>query len=292
MRTQEHKPTPTQVFAESPETLPTTVNNGAGTDLDVYRDLVDTAGAGLEDARVEELLTPFLGLLQPLSPQLDRSRPEYIPEARDGMFINTLTNQVFSGEEGLQVIPCARDYLYGEWIPRDLGGGFRGQHSPDEPLVMRLKKEQGAFKKLVTVEGTELVEQFNVFALVGPAPLTPENAERVVMAFTSTKITVYKGWFSRIANIRYPVDGRSITPAMYAHLWQMTSVSQSNKQGRFWNIKVELSGGPNPRNSLIRPNELLFQMGKEFSELVRSGRAKADFSAESADTHTEDAPPF
>lgn len=65
----------------------TPANLGVGTDLEII-DFGDDAGAGMEGARSEELLTPFLGLIQALSPQVDPSSPDYQESARPGMLVN------------------------------------------------------------------------------------------------------------------------------------------------------------------------------------------------------------
>ncbi len=262
----------------------TPANLGPGTALEVV-DFGDDAGAGMEGARSEELLTPFLGLIQALSPQVaDPSGPVYNEAAKPGMFVNTMTGQLFDGRTGLDVVPVARDYLYGEWVPRTQGGGFRGIVGPDDERVQRLIRAQGRFKSLDTGEGTELVEQFNLFALVAPPPLDEASAEQVVIAFTSTKLGVYKKLFTRIGSLKYPVNGRVVTPPIWAHRWRLTSVGQKNSQGQpFYNFQFELTS-PTARESLIRPNEPLYAMAKGFSELVRSGQARANFQAAGGET--------
>jgi len=268
--------------------------DGGGRDLEVFRGLAEDAGAGLEGARMEELLTPFLGLLQPLSPQLDSGSPAYMEQAKQGMFVNTVTGQLFDGRTGLDVVPCAREYLYGEWTPRDAGGGFHGQRGPDDPEVRELLAKQGRFKKLLTPRNTELIEQFNVYAIVGPPGFAAGEGEQVVLSFTSTKMKVYKVWFNQIGHIKYPYQGRTITPAMWAHRWRLTSVRQENEKGVFWNYQIRLANGDNPRDSLVLPNDPLFEAGKDFSELVRSGRVKADYdtAAAGAGETDPDAAPF
>lgn len=263
-----------------------------GTALEVI-DFGEDAGAGLEDMRADELLTPFLALLQPLSPQLDRSSGVYIPEAHDGMLVNTLTGELYNGEVGLDIIPVARNYMYGEWVPRDDGGGFRGKHSPEEPLVMQLKREQGEFKSLKMLNGNDLIEQYDLYALVGPAPITVENHSQVVIGFTSTKITVYKRLMSRISQIRYPINGVPQRPPIYAHRWHLTTVQQSNKKGRFWNLEFALSGGEQVRDSLIKPDQPLYQIAKHFSDMIRQGKVQANYGAATeAGTVDDDTPPF
>ncbi len=262
-----------------------------GTDLEIY-DFGDDSGAGLEGARSEELLTPFLAVLQSNSPQLDSGSPLYQESARAGMLINTMSGQLFDGKAGVDLVPVARDYQYTLWRPRDLNGGFRGTVAVDDPQIAKLLQRYGHFRMpryrdgawtgdpFVTQdeEEVEAVEQFNLFAMVGTPPIAADTAERVVVAFTSTKIAAYKALFTRVSALKYPVGGRMITPPIWAHRWRLTTVRQENSKGVFFNVRFDLDGA-SPRDALIRPNEPLYLLAKEFSEMVRSGQAKANYDA-------------
>lgn len=290
------------------------VGRATGTDVEVFRGLAETAGAGLEGARIEEMLTPFIALLQSNSPQVDPTSAVYLAKAQQGMFINTASSRLYPSD-GFPFVPCAREYQYGEWTPRDKGGGFHGTRGPDDPEVQALLKRYGRFQKLPTERGTEFVEQFNVYGFAADLVLVdgqpwfdPASVSRVVLPFTSTKIGVYKRWFASMGEIRYPYQGRSITPAMWAHVWMIRSVPQTNDKGKFWNYApIGLVRGENPRDSLILPDDPLFAAGKEFSEMVRTGQARADYDTAVAAAGTtepgdayerdsrgrgDDAPPF
>lgn len=265
-----------------------------GQEIEVF-DFGGDEGSGLEGARSEELLTPFLAVLQSNSSQLDSGSPLFQESARAGMLINTMSGQLFDGRTGVDLVPVARDYQYTLWRPRDLNGGFRGTVAVDDPQIAKLLTRYGHFRMPRYRDGAwtgdpfltqdeeevEAVEQFNLFAMVGAPPITADTAERVVVAFTSTKIAAYKTLFTRVSSLKYPVGGRMITPPIWAHRWRLTTVRQENAKGVFFNVRFDLDGA-SPRDALIRPNEPLYLLAKEFSELVRSGQAKANYEAGSA----------
>lgn len=58
---------------------------------------------GLENARAEDFQIPRLQVAQALSPQLLRSKPEYIPGLMVGQFFNTVTQEVYG--DTVQVVP-------------------------------------------------------------------------------------------------------------------------------------------------------------------------------------------
>jgi hypothetical protein len=257
--------------------------------LPAVYDFGEDAGAGLENLSANEILTPFLALLQPLSPQLDKTHQKYLPNAEQGMFLNTLTNELYDGETGLECIFIARDYVYGEWVPRDQGGGFKGTRDPSDALVQKLLQEQGGFKKLETPDGTDLVEQYNLYSFVAPK-LDPMTIDQVVIGFTSTKIKPYKNLMSRIARIRYPVGNKMVQPPLWAHKWKLTAVAQSNSKGRYWNYHFQLANGESSPDSLLQLDDPLYVQAKGFNEMFKTGKVRADYA--STDAGVDDDPPF
>jgi hypothetical protein len=157
-------------------------------------DLGEDAGAGTEDLRTEELLTPILRILQKGSPEVDPAMSEYNEDLRAGMIYNIATQEAYAGKTGIEMVVCARDYHYGMWVPRDLGGGFRGMLRPEDPAVRQGLAKHGKFKKLphTTEEGeqVELVETIQLYVLYAEDHLTDHNAQRAIVAFTSSALPV------------------------------------------------------------------------------------------------------
>lgn len=80
-------------------------------------------GRGFEEADAESFAIPFLALLQKLSPQADPDDPAYMKGAKPGMFLNTVTNDLY---DEVEVIPCAFQRRFNRWAAREAGGGFKG----------------------------------------------------------------------------------------------------------------------------------------------------------------------
>lgn len=84
-------------------------------------------GRGFEEADVDSFAIPFLAVLQKSTPWADPDDAAYIKGAKAGMFINTVTLELFNEVE---LIPCAYQRRFNRWAPRDLGGGFKGTFQP------------------------------------------------------------------------------------------------------------------------------------------------------------------
>ena len=264
--------------------------DGPGTAIEAY-DFGEDAGHGFEGTTAAELLTPFLSIIQGLSPQLDPTSPKYLDAAKQGMILNTVTNELYNGQNGLEIVAVYRRPTFTEWVPREQGGGFQGEREIDDPEVLRLKHEQGNFKKLQTDHGTDLIEQYNLFVMYGAPDIDEVNASEAVLAFTSTKIGAYKQFYTRAKAIAYP-DGKGgvIQPPLWAHRWRMTTVSQKNTKGTFFNWKIDLAEGT-PHASLLKRTSPLYQRAKAFGEMLAAGKATANYEAGGTE-EAEDSIPF
>ena len=76
---------------------------GANVSTDVMDDIFSTAGEGASFDS-SEMQIPFVRLIQAMSPQLSKKKPEYIEGAEQGDAFNTVTSEIWKGEEGLKVV--------------------------------------------------------------------------------------------------------------------------------------------------------------------------------------------
>ena len=118
--------------------MATAVAKAKGVDVstDVLDDIFETAGDGASfDA--SEMQIPFVRILQAMSPQLSKKKPEFIEGASQGDLFNTVTGQYWDGEEGVTVIPCYQTTKYLEFVPREQGGGYMGEIPANDPVLTR-----------------------------------------------------------------------------------------------------------------------------------------------------------
>ncbi len=247
-------------------------------------DYGEDTGAGFEGIGQEDLLIPFLNVLQKGHAQVDEEKPGYIEGARAGMVINSVTESLYP--EGINFIPVHRDHKYVEWVPRDDGGGFVGIHEPEDPMVLDAKKG-GAFGKLETPEGNDLVETFYVFglALDDDGAYTP-----AVIPFASTQIRAYKRWMTQMRSIqlRDPETGRRVTPPMFAHMFTLRTRAQENKKGSWHGWAIGFSQPARPEEGIgaaqasrLAPGDELYIAAREARDLVMSAAARVAYETSS-----------
>lgn len=254
-------------------------------------------GAGLKNISNEERKVPFLRILQSNSPECEEGNSKFMPHAKAGMFMNTSTKQLY---KSLQMVACARDHKFIEYVPRAIGGGFVELHKPGSELVAMLRAQHGKFGRLprnVTrrdkdgqaLDGTEIVESFELYAIL----LDPESGAkfRAIVPFQSTQIGKYQSFIDRADSIEYLVAGSDVPvkPALFSHRWLLTTGNEKNKKGAFKGYVIGLAekkedgSDDAPIKSFIKRSDPLFLQAKEFSKFVEAGQAEVDYAAGAAD---------
>ena len=79
------------------------------------------ADEGFDNVDSNSLALPFLKVLGQLSPQVTQGDSQFNADARPGMIYNTVTNELYNGADGMDVIPCFYKLEYIEWKDRDKG---------------------------------------------------------------------------------------------------------------------------------------------------------------------------
>lgn len=228
---------------------------------DLLDDMMLDAGEGAAFS-ADEMQIPFVRLLQALSPQLNKKKAEYIDGASSGDAFNNVTGQYWDGEQGLTVIPCYQTTKYLEFTPREMGGGFRGEINPNNPVLQQTTRSGS---KEILPNGNELVKSDQHFCLI-----VDEDGgyQPAVIDMKSTQLKVSRRWKTQIAMQKVTLpDGRKVTPPVFATMWKLRSVEESNDQGSWSNWAVEKVG-------LVKDRDL-YQEARTFRKSIEAGEVKA-----------------
>lgn len=216
-------------------------------------DYGEDAGLGFEGTTREDYAIPFLVVLQALHPQCEKGNAKHIEGAEAGMILNTVTNDLYDGDEGIVVIPVHRAHKFIEWVPRDSGGGLVAIHEPDSEFVRDARRANKKFGRIELPEsGTELTESFSVFAI----HVREEGVlEQVLINFGSSMIKTYKQWMTRMGSIQIKVKGQTIRPPMWAHRYRLVTKLNKNKKGSWyaWSIGFDGNSAEEARLAMDHP---------------------------------------
>ena len=240
------------------------VNAVATIDVNAMDLLEESAGQGFENVSKKDLATPFIKILQSLSPQVKRTKTEYIEDATEGMFFNTVTKELVNGSDGILVIPCHYQQRYVEWKPNQ--GGFVKDHGMDVKFYEGLNKNDKGIA--ITPEGNEVVRYATFYVLVVKKDGSFEPA---IISLASTQFKKGLTWNTTMRNITLrKKDGTLFTPAMFSHAYRCKSVPENNDQNDWWGWKIEKEClTPELNNGL----EIL-AAAKNFYELVEQDKVK------------------
>ena len=152
-------------------------------------DFAADANVGLEKMTASDLAIPFISLIQKTSPQI-----EEIDGAKPGMIFNSVTNKLY---KEITVLPCGYKRSFVEWKPREKGGGYVGEHTPDSELAGKPRNDRG---EVVLENGNILVETAYQFILL----IDGNNAETAVISMSSTQLKKARRWNSMMMGLKVP----------------------------------------------------------------------------------------
>ena len=96
----------------------------------------EDSGSGFEGITTSDLQIPFIRIINALSPQIDKDdSANFIKGSSAGDIFNTVTKQMWEGDEGVVVLPSIYHMKLLEFVPRSEGGGFVGELSADSADV-------------------------------------------------------------------------------------------------------------------------------------------------------------
>ena len=134
------------------------------TALSTFDDTLLSGGTGLEETTSEDFAIPFIRVLQPMSPQLQKQHGSYVAGASAGTLYNTVTGEAYDGEKGILIVPCAYNKKYIEWIPREKGGGL--VNANHDIAILSSCTRDSDNRRYYTPAGNEIVETAQFFVLI------------------------------------------------------------------------------------------------------------------------------
>jgi len=205
-------------------------NNGVVDVAMIAEDSKTTSGFGsLNLAR--DTAIPYISILQPLSPQLNQSKAEYIETAKAGQLYNTVTQETFSE---LIVIPVFYHLRYVEWKARTDGGGFIASHSADSGILGQATRDPMT-NKYVLDNGNHIVQTAYHYVLAK----INGGYQNAVISMSSSQLKKSRRWNSLMLSQKIKGPSGMFTPPTYAFTYKITTVSESNDRGSWFGFQVE-----------------------------------------------------
>jgi hypothetical protein len=230
--------------------------------------LFDGAPTGLENVTANDVLIPRITILQALSPQLNKQKPEYIAGAEAGDFCDVALSDTFRGT--FTFLPVYFAVVHLEWAPRASGKGLVANHGlkvPDDIKKQLQKDDKG---RDILPNGNYIVPTATWFGLNLTA-----GGRRSFIPLSSTAFKASRNWMTKITNEKLVIGDREIQAPVYWRGWNISTTHETNAQGDWFGWKMEAG----PTILEIDPSKRLLEGAKDFYVQVRQGFVQGDFSS-------------
>ena len=226
------------------------------------------AGQGLNMTQ-EDLALPFLKVLGQLSPECNKRDAKHVEGAEPGMIINTVTNEIYDGVKGIDVVPVHYKRQHIEWQDRGESQGAPVkiyEAGDDLPSTTRDK-----FNKDRLSNGNYLENTASHFVVIlGNSPTT------ALISMKATQLKVSRKWNSMMMGLKMQGKNGLFTPPTYSHIYKLSTVQMSNDKGTWFGWDVAKVGPVEDAD--------LYNMAKQFAASVGKGETQAKFGSEENET--------
>jgi hypothetical protein len=217
-------------------------------------------GRGSEEMDMGDITIPRLSIIQDLSPQGKKNKPEYIEGAEVGHLFNTITKELFTGEVMFIPVYFRKEYII--WKTRKAGGGFHGAFATEQQAVAALADLEG------NANDYEIVDTHVHFVLLVKAGSTKDKPilEEVVLSMSKSQNKV-----SRQLNTMVKLAGGD----RFSRIYKLSATEEQNKNGDdYWNFRVQPFG---------YVSEAMYKRAEETYEAISSGQRKVDHGSDDTD---------
>jgi hypothetical protein len=244
-------------------------NKNVVTKKEEGKELVDMSmfsgvDSGFEGTSADTFKTPFLKVLQALSPELKKSDPSYVPEAQAGMFFNTATQLC---HEKIEVIVLKIEHSILAWRP--MRGGFVGRFSKAQESEL-VAKQVGVEKW--DSDDNELMDSIEFFCLNAADP-----SEIFILPLSKASIKHGKAFATRLRMLK--ANGKPVNVS-WAGVWELSVVEEKNDKGSWYTV----GSSPTFKRFITKEERDNFVLPSK--EMLRS--AETDYKAMDSDAVVAD----
>lgn len=197
---------------------------------------------GLENLTQSDIGVPLISVIQPKSPEVDETHPDYpkkkIEGAKAGMVIESASRQILYRRDGppLVVIPCFYTKVWIEWRPNK-GGIARINSTPEVLTRSRLTEQPGQPKRLVVVEGEGTGNEVRETAQFAVLYHTEAGWKQAMLPLSGAGLRVARAWLNKAT---VPINGQ-MRP-IFARAYNVTTIVTSNAKGSWFEFEFQVAG--------------------------------------------------
>jgi len=218
------------------------------------------ANAGSQNMTQEDLALPFLKVLGQLSPEVNKQNAKFINSAEPGMIVNSVTQELYDGAKGINVIPVHYERQYVEWQDRgDSKGAPVAIHSAESDIMSTTTRDKSWKDRLPN--GNYLENTANHFVI-----LMNKSPSTALISMKATQLKISRKWNSIMMGLKLQGKNGLFTPPTYSHIYNLKTVQMSNDKGTWFGWDVSKVGPVTDKG--------VYGIAKNFAEKNSKGEVK------------------
>jgi hypothetical protein len=228
------------------------------------------ADKGSQNMTQEDLALPFLKVLGQLSPEVNKRDGKYVEGAEPGMILNSVTNEVFDGTKGINVLPVYYERKLVEWQDRgDSKGAPVAIHNAESDIMSQTTRDKSYKDRLPN--GNYIDNTANHYVVVlGDSPQT------ALISMKATQLKISRKWNSIMMGIKLQGKTGLFTPPTYSHIYNLKTVQMSNDKGTWFGWEVSKVGPISDQG--------VYGIAKSFADQVGKGDVQVKHGSDESKT--------
>ena len=219
------------------------------------------ADAGSQNISQEDLALPFLKVLGQLSPEVNKRNGKYVEGSEPGMILNTVTNDIYDGSKGIEVLPVYYKRQLVEWQDRgESKGAPVAIHEATSNIMSKTTRDKSYKDRLPN--GNYIENTANHFVV-----LLGKNPQTALISMKATQLKVSRKWNSMMMGIKLQGQKGLFTPPTYSHIYKLKTVQMSNDKGTWFGWDVSKIGPVTDKS--------IYEIAKTFADRVGKGEVQA-----------------
>jgi hypothetical protein len=207
-------------------------------DLDAMYE--EDSGKGTSTDMADNVI-PILKVIQSLTPQALKQKPEYIKGCEAGQIWARGTKDIWPGEEGVRIVPVCYERIWLEWGAKR-GDGLKGRHrkgNDDTPRLLgaELKTDSEGNEKWTLPNGHTLQDCREHVVLLLDKYDTPKP---FVLPMSGSNIGTSRNWHPMMNDKTMQLEiGKVVKAASYAYVYGLKTMARSNDDGDWFQMAIE-----------------------------------------------------
>jgi len=184
--------------------------------------LFEGMDSGFEGTSSQTFKTPFLKIIQSLSPERKKNNPQFLENAEEGHFCNSATRELY---DSINVVILKMEHTLVVWRPER--GGFVGRYPKTPENEQAIVADQSGVQKW-DAEGNEIVDTIEFYCLNIDNP-----SDIFVFPVSTASLKHAKSFATRLKLLKHNSKPVNVT---WAGVWKLSTIEESNDKGSWFTI--------------------------------------------------------